>query len=90
MVSDNVPHDPSADQPSAILIPVQVDRVDQMVAIARDLAGVVLILDAASTADPTFAAVERILSPINEQLQEFKLWFHHAWRLATGANDDEK
>jgi hypothetical protein len=36
MVSDNVPHDQSGDQPSAILIPVQ---VDQLVAIARDLAG---------------------------------------------------
>jgi hypothetical protein len=90
MVSDNVPQDPSADGPAAILIPVQVDRVDQLVAVARDLAGLVLILDAASTGDPTLAAVERILTPINEHLQEFKLWFHHAWHLATVGDKGEK
>lgn len=72
MVSDNVPHDQSAGQPSATLIPVQVEHVDQLVLIARDLAGFVLILDAAAISDPTLAAVERILSQINEQLQEFK------------------
>jgi hypothetical protein len=43
-----------------------------------------VILDAAATGVPTFAAVERILTPINEQVQEFKNWFHHAWRSATG------
>jgi len=89
MVSDNVPHDQSADQPSATLIPVQVEHVDQLVLIARDLAGFVLILDAAAISDPTLAAVERILSQINEQLQEFKSWFHNAWHLAnagTGAD----
>ena len=45
MVSGNVPHDQSADHPSATLIPVQVEHVDQLVLIARDLAGFVLILD---------------------------------------------
>jgi hypothetical protein len=72
------------------LIPVQFDRVDQLVAIARDLAGVVRILDAASTGDPTLAAVEPILTPINEQLQGLKRWFHHAWHLATVETNDEK
>ena len=82
MVSDNLPGDRSADQPSVTLIPVQVEHVDQLVAIAGDLAGFLLILDAAATGDPTLAAVERILSPINGQLQEFKAWFHSAWHLA--------
>jgi len=27
--------------------------------------------------------VERFLRPINEQLQEFKNWFHHTWHLGT-------
>ena len=88
MVSDNVPHEQSADPPSATLIPVHVDHVDQLVLVARDLDGFLLILDAAATGDPTLAAVERILTPINEQLQEFKNWFHAAWHLAnagTGA-----
>ena len=85
MDSENVPHDQSADRPSAILIPVDVDHVDQLVTIARDLAGIVLILDAGATGDPTLAAVARFLAPINEQLQEFKNWFHHAWRLGTDA-----
>lgn len=71
-----------SDAPST-LIPVDVDHVDQLVHIARDLAGFVLILDAAAAGDPTLAAVERILTPINEQLQAFKLWFHNAWHLAT-------
>ena len=83
MVSDNVPHDQSADPPSVTLIPVQVDHVDQLVLVARDLDGFLLILDAAATGDPTLAAVERILTPINAQLQEFKNWFHNAWHLAT-------
>jgi hypothetical protein len=79
MVSDNVPHDDhSPDKPSAILIPVQVEHVDQLVQIARDLNGFVLILDAAAIGDPALAAVERILSQINDQLQEFKSWFHNA------------
>lgn len=26
-------------------------------------------------------AIERILTPINDQLQDFKNWFHHARRL---------
>jgi hypothetical protein len=84
MVSDNIP----ADQPSATLIPVQIHHVDQLVAIARDLAGFLLILDAAATGDPTLAAVERILNPINEQLQEFKTWFHHVWHLAIAGHSD--
>jgi hypothetical protein len=87
MDSENVPHDQSADRPSPILVPVDVDNVDQLVMIARDLAGIVLILDAAATGDPTFAAVSRFLTPINEQLQEFKNWFHHAWRSATASPD---
>ena len=90
MVSDNVPHDQSADQPSATLIPVQVEHVDQLVLIARDLAGFVLILDAAAISDPTLAAVERILSQINEQLQEFKSWFHNAWHLANAGTGGEQ
>jgi len=68
---------------SAVLVPVEVDHLDQLVLVARDLAGFVLILDAAATGDPTFAAVEAILTPINQQLQEFKNWFHNAWHLAT-------
>ena len=90
MVSDNVPHDQSADQPSATLIPVQVEHVDQLVLIARDLAGFVLILDAAAISDPTLAAVERILSQINEQLQEFKSWFHNAWNLGNAGTGAEQ
>jgi hypothetical protein len=31
----------------------------------------------------------RILTPINEQLQEFKRSFHHAWRVATTAADEK-
>ena len=89
MVSDNVQHDQSAEQPSATLIPVQVDHVDLLVAIARDLAGFLLILDAAATGDPTLAAVERILRPINEQLQDFKAWFHNAWHLAIAGPGDK-
>jgi hypothetical protein len=47
MVSDNVPNDDqSAEQPSAILIPVQVEHVDQLTHIAQDLNGFILILDA--------------------------------------------
>ena len=90
MVSDNVRGDPSADQPSATLIPIQVEHVDQLVAIASDLAGFLLILDAAATGDPTLAAVERILRPINGQLQEFKAWFHNAWHLAIVGPGDTK
>ena len=83
MSSDNVPHDDqSAEKPSATLIPVQVEHVDQLVQIARDLNGFVLILDAAAIGDPALGAVERILSQINDQLQEFKSWFHNAWREA--------
>jgi len=83
MDSENVPHDQSADHPSAISIPVDVDHVDQLVMLARDLAGIVLILDAGAIGDPTLAAVSRFLTPINQQPQEFKNWFHHAWHLAT-------
>jgi len=89
MDSNNL--DQSADQPSTILIPVDVGHVDQLVAIARDLAGIVLILDAAATGDPTYAAIERIVAPINEQLQEFKSWFHNALRTAApGKTEHEK
>jgi hypothetical protein len=90
MVSDNVPHDDqSSDKPSAILIPVQVEHVDQLVQIARDLAGFILILDAAAIGDPALGAVERILSQINDQLQEFKSWFHNAWRVANAGGGTE-
>jgi len=75
---------PSGNSSSAVLVPVEVDHVDQLVFVARDLAGFVLILDAAATGDPTLAAVLRILNPINEQLQEFKNWFHNAWNVAKG------
>jgi hypothetical protein len=89
MDSESVPHDQSADRPSSTLIRVDVDHVDQLVMIARDLAGIVLIMDAAATGDPTFAAVTRFLTPVNEQLQEFKNWFHHAWRSATASTDEK-
>jgi len=84
MVSNNIPDDLSAHESSRTMIPVDVEHVDQLVAVARDLAGFVLILDAAATGDPTLAAVERILTPINEQFQEFKNWFHNAWHIAVG------
>ena len=87
MDSENAPHDQSVDRPATVLIPVTVDHIDQLVMIARDLAGIVLILDAAATGDPTMAAVARFLAPINEQLQEFKSWFHHAWHVATAPPD---
>jgi len=80
MDSENVPHDQSVDRHSAVLILVDADHIDHLVMIARDLAGIVLILDAAATGDPTLAAVSRFLTPINDQVQEFKNWFHHAWR----------
>ena len=78
--------DQNAEKPSRTLIPVQVEHVDQLVLVARDLAGFVLILDAAAIGDPTIAAVERIVSEINDRLQEFKSWFHNAWHEATGAS----
>jgi hypothetical protein len=84
MVSENIPNDPSAYGASPTSVPVDIDHLDQLVAIAKDLGGFVLILDAAATGDPTLAAVERILSPINQQLQEFKNWFHNAWHTAVG------
>ena len=77
---ENVPEENSADQTSSISIPVQSKHVDQLTTIARDVAGLHLILDAAGTGDPTLAAVARMLSPINDQLQEFKRWFHNAWK----------
>jgi hypothetical protein len=83
MVSENTPHNAPRES-STTLVPVTIDHVDQLVGIARDLAGFALILDAAATGDPTLAAVERILSPINEQLQKFTKWFHNAWHIAVG------
>ena len=80
--------DENTEKPSPTLIPVQVEQVDQLVLIARDLAGFVLILDAAAIGDPTIAAVERIVSEINDRLQEFKSWFHNAWHEATGASSE--
>src|SRR4051794_38989958 len=75
--------DQNAENRAATLIPVQVEQLDQLVLIARDLAGSVLRLDAAAIGGPTIAAVERILSEINDRLQEFKSWFHNAWHEAT-------
>jgi hypothetical protein len=90
MVSDNAPHDDqSAEKTSATLIPVQVDHVDQLVLIARDLAGFVLILDAAAIGDPTIADVQRILSEINERLQEFENWFHDAWHMTNAESGEQ-
>ena len=90
MSSDEKPNgDPNAKKTLPILIPVQVEQVDQLVSLARDLAGFVLLLDAAAIGDPTIAAVERILSEINERLQEFKGWFHNAWHEATATSDAE-
>jgi len=60
-----------------------------LVQIARDLNGFILILDAAAIGDPALAAVERILSQINDQLQEFKSWFHNAWRVANAGKGTE-
>ena len=91
MVSDNEPHDhQNAQKPPATLIPVQVEHVDQLVLIARDLAGFVLILDAAAIGDPTIAAVERILCDINDRLQDFKSWFHNAWHVANAGSGAEQ
>jgi hypothetical protein len=90
MSSEEKPNgEQNAGRPSTTLIPVQVERVDQLVLIARDLAGFVLLLDAAAIGDPTIAAVERILSEINVRLQEFKAWFHDAWRTAAGGSGEE-
>ena len=87
MSSDEKPNgDQNAEKSSATLMPVQVEEVDQLVLIARDLAGFVLLLDAAAIGDPTIAAVERILSEINDRLQEFKNWFHNARHEATAAS----
>ena len=90
MSSEETPHgDQKAGRHSTTLIPVQVEHVDQLVLIARDLAGFVLLLDAAAIGDPTIAAVERILSEINDRLQEFKSWFHNAWHAVTATSDAE-
>jgi hypothetical protein len=87
MSSDEKPNsDQNAESRAATLIPVQVEQIDQLVLIARDLAGFVLLLDAAAIGDPTIAAVERIVSEINGRLQEFKSWFHNAWHEATAAS----
>ena len=80
----------AAEKASPILIPVQVEQMDQLVLIARDLAGFVLLLDAAAIGDPTIAAVERILSEINGRLQEFKMWFHNAWHVANAESSGEQ
>jgi len=87
MDSENLRPDQSARPASSMLIPVDVEHVDQLITIACDLAGVVLILDAAATGDPTLAAVARFLAPINDQLQEFKSWFHNALRLGIASPD---
>ena len=84
MSSDEKPNaDQNTEKASPPLIPVEVEHVDELVLIARDLSGFVLLLDAAAIGDPTIAAVERILSDINDRLQEFKSWFHNAWHEAT-------
>ena len=88
MSSDEKPTgDQNAEKASPTLIPVEVEHVDELVLIARDLAGFVLLLDAAAIGDPTIAAVERILSEINDRLQEFKSWFHNAWHEATARSE---
>jgi hypothetical protein len=46
MDSDNVPHDQSCRPSVGNFDSVYADHVDQLVMIARDLAGIVLILDA--------------------------------------------
>ena len=89
MSSDEKPiSDQNAEKVSPTLIPVQVEHVDQLVLLARDLAGFVLLLDAAAIGDPTIAAVERIVSEINDRLQEFKSRFHNAWHEATTASSE--
>jgi hypothetical protein len=90
MSSEEKPNgDQNAGRPSTTLIPVRVEHIDQLVLIARDLAGFVLLLDAAAIGDPTIAAVERILREINDRLQEFKSWFHSAWHEATAGSEPD-
>jgi hypothetical protein len=87
MATDNVSHrDPHEQQPPT-LIPLHVDDIDCLNAVARNLDGLVLIVGAAAAGSPAFAAVDGILQPIDEQLQEFKTRFNHAWRVATDAVD---
>ena len=91
MSSDEKPNgDTNAEKASPTLIPVQIEHVDQLVLVARDLAGFILLLDAAALSDPTIAAVERILSEINDRLQEFKMWFHNAWHVANAESSGEQ
>ena len=57
------------------MISVEEGHVDELVEVAIDLAGLVLILDAAATGDPTPAAVERILGrahalPLQQEVRE--------------------
>jgi hypothetical protein len=48
-----------------------------------------LAKDAAAIGDLTLAAGERIVSEINDRLQEYESWFHNAWHVAaTEGNDD--
>jgi len=90
MSSEEKPNgDQNAGRPSTTLIPVRVEHIDQLVLIARDLAGFVLLLDAAAIGDPAIAAAERILREINDRLQEFKSWFHNAWHEATAMSGGE-
>jgi len=79
MTSEN-PHS----QSDGILIPVQVDDVDRLAAVARHFDGVMLVFDAASAGSPAFEAVSTILRPIHDQLGEFKNWFNKSWLAATG------
>jgi hypothetical protein len=67
-----MPRKKSASVRSGTLIPVDVQHVDLLISIAREFGAVALILDAAAVGDPTLAAVNSFLSPMNERLQEFK------------------
>ncbi len=87
MASDTASHDQPAAQPSPTLIRVEVEDIDRLNMIARNLQGLVLILSAAAAGDPAFAAVDGILRPIDEELQKFKTRLNQAWQVATRAVD---
>lgn len=85
MTSDKGPDERS----SPILIPVEVDHVDLLNRIARNLDGFILILETAAIGNSAFAAVDSMLRPIYEQLQEFSKWFNNAWITRTTDTADK-
>jgi hypothetical protein len=57
-----------------------VDYIDQSVAIGRDLVAIYLILDAAASGDPIFAAIERIVAPSMNRSWSSGTTTHGVWR----------